>query len=107
MDHWDGLIIGAGIAAIVTVLVTKWFEPAPVGGSAGNQPAVPPPVQFGQDPTHPLYVVDLTPTPGIAAPVAQVNPNTEAAYNVQPIVFEHAFGPSVNQPADGAEVLPQ
>jgi hypothetical protein len=106
MDWIDGVIIGGAVSAIVGIVVTKYINFGPTGGAAGSQPAVPANQNFGQDPQHPLYVVDLDPTPGIAAQVAQVNPNTEAAYNVQPVPFEAAFGPGTNQPADEV-VLPQ
>ena len=106
MDWIDGVILGGAISAVVGIVVTKYITSAPTGGAAGAQPAVPANQNFGQDPSHPLYVVDLNPTPGVAAPVAQVNPNTEAAYNVQPVVFEHAFGPSVNQ-TENEVILPQ
>jgi hypothetical protein len=106
MDWIDGVILGGAISAVVGIVVTKYINLGPTGGAAGAQPAQPANQNFGQDPSHPLYVVDLNPTPGTAAPVAQVNPNTEAAYNVQPVAFTPAFGPGVNQ-ASQEVVLPQ
>jgi hypothetical protein len=110
MNQWEGIIIGASVAAVATVLVTNWINKTPVGGAAGNQPAVGANQNYGQNPQHPLYVVDLDPTPTAAAPVAQVNPNTEAAYNVQgagvgDMMYAPAFGTAANQPAEEA-VLP-
>jgi len=107
MDNVEGIIIGASIAAIVTVLATQWINRQPWGGAQGNQPAQSANQNYGQNPQHPLYVVDLVPTPGNAAPVVQVNPNTEAAYNVAGgTQYVPSFGPAMNQPAEEA-VLPQ
>jgi hypothetical protein len=104
MDLIDGIIIGAAAAAIGTIVATKFLNSQPQGGGQPNQPA------YQADPNSgmpaPLYVVDLVPTPGSAAPVQQTNPITEAAYNQYPVEFEHAFGTSVNQPANEV-VLPQ
>jgi hypothetical protein len=106
MNQWEGIIIGASVAAVATVLVTNWINKSPVGGAAGAQPAVQANQNYGQNPQHPLYVVDLDPTPAAAAPVAQVNPNTEAAYNVQGAgpagvsAYAPAFGTVANQPAE-------
>jgi hypothetical protein len=104
MDMIDGIIVGAAAAAIGTIVAFKYLNPTPVGGAQPNQPMYAGNPQAGRP--NPLYVVDLVPTPGNAAPVSQVNPITEAAYNVQPVTFEHAFGPGVNQPAEEA-VMPQ
>jgi hypothetical protein len=106
MDAWDGIIIGAAVSAVIGVVVTQYMQKGPQGGGQGLQPAYPGQTNFNQ---KPLYVVDLVPTPSGAAPVAQVNPNTEAAYNVQPVEFVHAFGPGVNTAPDGEqqESLPQ
>jgi len=110
MNQWEGIIIGASVAAVATVLVTQWINKSPIGGDAGNQPSVAANQNYGQNPQHPLYVVDLTPTPLTAAPVAQVNPNTEAAYNVAgagvgDMIYAPAFGTAANQPQEEA-VLP-
>ena len=63
MNQWEGIIIGASIAAVATVLVTNYINGSPAGGAAGRQPANPAQQNYGQDPQHPLYVVDLEPTP--------------------------------------------
>jgi hypothetical protein len=104
MDMIDGIIVGAAAAAIGSIIAYQYINRSPQGGAQPNQPNVAANPNAGR-PT-PLYVVDLEPTPSNAAPVAQVNPVTEAAYNQQPVVFEAAFGPGVNQPAEEA-VLPQ
>lgn len=104
MDMIDGIIVGAAAAAIGAVIASKFLNRQPVGGPAGNQPAISTDRNFGW--RAPMYVVDLNPTPSNAAPVAQVNPNTEAANNVQPVEFISAFGAVANQPADEV-VLPQ
>jgi len=103
MDMLDGIIVGAAAAAIGSIIAFKFINVKPEGGQQPNQPQVAVDPNFGTG--RPLYVVDLQPTPSNAAPVAQVNPITEAAYNVQPVTFEHAFGPAVNQPNEEA-VLP-
>jgi hypothetical protein len=111
MNQWEGIILGASLAAVVTVVATQWINKDNIGGGAGNQPAVPASQNYGGNPQHPLYVVDLTPTPTMAAPVAQVNPNTEAAYNVAgagvagDMAYAPAFGTAANQPMEEA-VLP-
>jgi hypothetical protein len=104
MDMIDGIVVGAAAAAIGTIVAFKFLNSTPQGGAQPNQPVYPGNPEAGRP--SPLYVEDLAPTPMSAAPVAQVNPITEAAYNVQPVVFEHAFGPGVNQPNEAA-VLPQ
>jgi hypothetical protein len=106
MDMIDGIIVGAAAAAIGTILATKVLSAKPVGGGQPNQPNTSSYNATSGGQPAPLYVIDLAPTPLNSAPVAQVNPITEAAYNVQPVTFEHAFGPAVNQPAEEA-VLPQ
>ena len=107
MDAWDGIIIGAAVSAVIGVVVTQYMQKSPQGGGNGRQPAMATNPNFTNG--APLYVVDLVPTPTNAAPVAQVNPNTEAAYNVQPVEFVHAFGSGVNTAPDGEqqESLPQ
>ena len=104
MDMFDGIVVGAAAAAIGTIVAFKFLTPKPQGGAQPLQPLYPGNPQAGRP--APLYVEDLAPTPMNAAPVAQVNPITEAAYNVQPVTFEHAFGPSVNMPEESA-LLPQ
>jgi hypothetical protein len=98
MDAWDGIIIGAAVSAVIGVVVTKYVGQGPQGGSAGAQPMYPANPNAGTP--APLYVIDLEPTPTAAAPVAQVNPNTEAAYNVQMVPYQDAFGPGINMPPD-------
>jgi hypothetical protein len=106
MDAVDGIIIGVATAVVATIITNKYFNSAPVGGPDPRQPAVPSyDATSGGKPAM-LYVVDLNPTAVYAAPIAQVNPITEAAYNQHPVAFEEAFGPAVNQPAEEA-VLPQ
>ena len=104
MDMVDGIIVGAAAAAIGSILAYKFINQTPQGGMQPNQPAIPTNANFGTG--EPVYVVDLVPTPSNAAPVAQVNPITEAAWNQYPVEFEHAFGPGVNQSNEEA-VLPQ
>lgn len=97
MDMFDGIIVGAAAAAIGSVIAYKILNKAPVGGDTPGQAAVGGIPQFGRP--QPLYVVDLVPTPSNAAPVQQTNPITEAAYNVQPVAFESAFGNTANTPS--------
>src|SRR5271156_3208823 len=106
MDQWEGIIIGAAIAAVVTVVATAYIQKSPIGGGQPNQPAQPSLNATSGGVPAELYVVDLDPTPSNAAPVAQVNPITEAAYNVQPVTFEHAFGPGVNTAPSGEHDQP-
>ena len=101
----DGIIVGAAAAAIGTIVAYHFIGQKTVGGGSPMQPAIATSNQFGNP--KPLYAIDLAPTPYNAAPVAQVNPNQEAAFNQQPIDFVSAFGPHINQPSDGGLVLPQ
>lgn len=103
MDMIDGIIVGAAAAAIGSIVAYHFINKQPTGGGAPMQPGIARDPNFQQP--APLYVVDLDPTPRYAAPVVQVNPNQEAAFNVQPVVFEAAFGPDVLQSADPT-VLP-
>jgi hypothetical protein len=104
MDMMDGIIVGAAAAAVGTIVAFKFLNNNPQGGGQPNQPG------YGASPNAGMprarYVVDLDPTPDGASPVAQVNPITEAAYNVQPVTFEAGFGPGVNQ-AQESVILPQ
>ena len=106
MDLIDGIIVGAAAAAIGTIVAMKYLNPTPPGGSQPNQPMLASYNAMSSGAPGALYVTGYTPTPGSAAPLQQTIPITEAAYNQQPIVFEAAFGPSVNQPAEEA-VVPQ
>ena|SRR5271165_4098110 len=103
MDMIDGIIVGAAAAAIGTIVAMRFLNKQPEGGSRGNQPAIGGNANFGRP--RPLYVAGGDPQDANAAPLKQNVPITEAAYNVQPVDFEHAFGPHVNQPAEEA-VLP-
>jgi hypothetical protein len=103
MDMIDGIIVGAAAAAIGTIVAFKYLNPTPPGGAQPNQPMYAGNPQAGRP--YPVWVED-TLAPTAMAPLQQTMPNTEAAYNVQPVTFEHAFGPGVNQPAEEA-VMPQ
>jgi hypothetical protein len=106
MDMIDGIIVGAAAAAIGSIIAYKFIERQPVGGASPAQPHVQAYPNFGDRPDRPLYVVDLQPTPVQAAPVVQVNPNQEAAFNQRPVEFVSAFGAAVNQPEDAMQPLP-
>jgi hypothetical protein len=104
MDMIDGIIVGAAAAAIGTIVAFKFINAKTVGGQQPNQTAVSGNWEAGRPKA--LYVIDTDPTTGVASPLAQNNPITEAAYNVQPVAFEAGFGPGVNQANDSA-VMPQ
>lgn len=104
MDMIDGIIVGAAAAAIGTIVAFKFLNQQPVGGAAPMQPGYGGNAQFGRP--APMYAVDAMPLPSNAAPVGWADtPTNEAAFNVQPVEFVHAFGPGVNVPQDEA-VLP-
>jgi hypothetical protein len=102
-DQWDGLIIGAGIAAIVTVVVSNWFEKTPWGGGTPNQTAVPSYNAKGGV----LLVEEPCTMDMYAAPLAQNTPITEAAYNAQPVPggYMPAFGNGTNAPQPNNEAV--
>ena len=104
MDMLDGIIVGAAAAAIGTIVAMKYLNTRPQGGGEPIQPLNASNPNFGTP--NPLTVYDIQPLPGFAAPVMQVSPITEAAYNVQPVDHVPAFGHLVNQPEQEA-VLPQ
>jgi hypothetical protein len=104
MDMLDGIIVGAAAAAIGAIVAQKFLEQKSVGGASPVQPVYGAAANYGRP--QPLYVLELAPTPMNAAPVAQTNPNQEAAVNQFPVEYVNAFGQVVNQPADGGTILP-
>jgi hypothetical protein len=103
MDNIDGLIIGAAIAAVATVVVTNLFEKTPWGGGQPNQTAVP---SYNAK-SGVLLVEEPCALDMQAAPLAQNTPVTEAAYNQQPIPggYMPAFGNGTNAPQPGNEAV--
>lgn len=95
MDQWDGIIIGAAVAAIATVVVTNLLDKTPLGGGTPNQTATP----SANARAGVLYVEVPAGTSPYAAPVAQNTPITEAAYNQEfYAAYEPAFGINANRP---------
>jgi hypothetical protein len=99
MDMIDGIIVGAAAAAIGSIIAFKFINKDAIGGGEPQQPAYGGNMQFGRP--LPVYAVTSAPYPPDSAPVGQSDtPTNEAAFNVQPVEFVHAFGPGVNQPAN-------
>lgn len=92
MDALETFVIGAAAAAIGAVVAYKYINKTPVGGAVPVQGAA-------------LNVMHVPFLPYDAAPVAQVEPITEAAYNQYPTGHHPAFGIDTNQPEHEA-VLP-
>lgn len=88
MDALETFVIGAAAAGVGAVLAFKYLNKTPAGGAIPKNVAHVPFLGYEQ------------------APVAQVEPITEAAYNQYPTGHAPAFGPDTNQPAEEA-VLPQ
>lgn len=101
MDALEAVVIGAAAAAIGTVVAYKFINRQPEGGGSPRQIAVYSPTARGGV----LAIQDVPPTDYFAAPVAQTNPNTEAAYNQHPIVYVPAFGPDELNAGAGEAVL--
>ena len=97
-DAYDGIIIGSAIAAVVTILVTKFIDRKPDGGATPRQVNTPAhAVRSGR-----LYVTETEPLSPSASPVVQTTPTDEAAYNVYPTEYRIAFGTRENQPGEAA-----
>lgn len=103
MDIWDGIIIGAGAAAVGSILAYVIINRTPIGGGAPRQPAYGATTAFGR--SQDVYAV-YPELPTNAAPLAQVNPNQEAAFSVQITGFEPGFGPNVSAMAPDPTILP-
>jgi hypothetical protein len=106
MDHWDGIIIGAAIAAVATVLATKLISSTPIGGGSPNQTAV----GSANAKNNVLIIEEPARTSYDAAPVVQNTPITEAAYSSGVVgPYAPAFGRNTNQNPSPAYdvVLPQ
>lgn len=101
MDNFEAIVIGAAAAALGTIAAYTFINRHPIGGRSPRQPDA---YSYNAR-SQTLQVVDLQPTPSGASPVAQVNPNQEAAFNQYPTDYAPAFGNSENQPAQ-EEVLP-
>lgn len=86
MDALETFVIGAAAAAIGAVVAYKFINKTPVGGAIPKQGAA-------------LGVEHVQFLPYNAAPVMQVEPITEAAYNQYPTGYRPAFGIETNQPA--------
>jgi hypothetical protein len=93
MDALETFVIAAAAAAIGGVIAFKYVNKTPVGGAV--------PVQGTQQ----VGVMHVPYLPYDAAPVAQIEPITEAAYNIYPTGHHPAFGAYTNQPEQEA-VLP-
>jgi hypothetical protein len=104
LDQWDGIIIGAAVAAVATVVVTNLISKTSWGGGTPNQTAVP---SYNAK-NGALVVEETCPLDQVAAPLAQNTPITEASYNQQPMPggYSPAFGIYANQPnANESEAL--
>jgi len=99
-DIVNGIVIGAAAAAIGTIVAFQFLQRRSQGGGTPNQPALP----MYSAPKGSMVVFDKQPFPDGISPLQQTNPNTEAAYNQQPVTYEPAF--NTNYPAEEA-VLPQ
>lgn len=90
MDNFEVLVItGVASTVLATIIVNKWLNPAPTQQAQPNTVTAPSPSTRGGE----LWVQTPMKTSMDAAPIAQNNPITEAAYNQQPfIAYEPAFG---------------
>jgi len=100
MDNFEAVVIGAAAAAIGTIIAQKLMNPKSVGGGEPHQIDTP---SFGSTGGR-LRVVDIRPLTDASAPVAQINPITESAYNIEHHQYQPAFGHSENN-AENEEVL--
>jgi hypothetical protein len=107
MDQWDGIIIGAAVAAVATVVVTSLISKTSWGGGEPNQTGVP---SYNAK-NGVLVVEEPCYTDLVSAPLAQNTPITEASYNQQPMPdgYSPAFGIYANQPNanESDALLPQ
>lgn len=94
-DIFDGIVIGAAAAAIGTIVAFKFLNRQPQGGALPQQPA-------SMSPTNKYMVQSPMYTDGLAAPIGQNTPITEAAFNIYPVEFAPGFGPKVNRDSDEA-----
>lgn len=100
-NSFASLIIGAGIAAVITVFVTNYFNPP-----SGNEPKRTRYRSYtARTPGGIVRIKTPTPLSANAAPVVQNSPITEAAYNVYPTEYSPTLGPDENS-SNNAVVLP-
>lgn len=90
-------MIGAGIAAVVTVLITNFFNRPNTGGGKPRQAKYR--SYTARTPGGKVSIQTPSRLPGTSSPVAQNTPITEASYNVQPTQYAPTLGPEENSSA--------
>lgn len=93
-NSYGALVIGASIAAIVTVLVTNFFNRSNVGGGKPRQGRYR--SYTARTPGGRVVIETPSRLSGTSSPVAQNTPITEASYNVQPTKYAPTLGPEEN-----------
>jgi hypothetical protein len=95
-NSWSAMVIGAGVSAVIFVIVSNYLNGSNTGGGRPRQARY-----TSYTARTPGGQVTVRTPPFLspnAAPVAQNQPITEAAYNVQPTAYAPTLGPEENSP---------